>query len=223
MAKASAKHKRLIEKTKALSWSGDSLETLTGLYDGVVEIIEAEVDYYDNRRSTQRLISVICRWGMVLFGIFGALAPLLSSEVPVVSLVFSLFESTELRVNGHLPDMKTLGFVSIVISGGFFSINRLIGGTTGHSRYAKTQMILEKHIVTAAVEWCMFHQKLSEDDGNTLGNRTIVLTFLKRTNEETFRICLEETEEWSRNVREAVEDFVKKRKASAQKQGGDRP
>ena len=64
-----------LEHTSSLDWSNSS-EALATLKNNAFDLLNQEVDYYYHIRQNKKALSGYFRFGMLLFGTLGVLAPL---------------------------------------------------------------------------------------------------------------------------------------------------
>jgi hypothetical protein len=102
----------------------------------------------------------------------------------------------------------------------FLTINSVIGGTSGHSRYVLAQLKLELLVSTTIVQWHQRLHELSHDERNTYDSRTEMLSFIEAFLKSGFEIVLEETKTWSANIQEALEQLHKAQQGKSGGKGG---
>jgi len=198
MARASKKYTALLTKIKSLKWSDEhSTESLNLMFDEVVDLIKGQIDYYNRRRRFQKRISVFSRWSVVILGTLAALAPFLGFELPEC-----------------YPEWPQLGYIALILAGGILAFNRVVGGTTGHSRYVMTQLTLERDLSLTMIRWGLYQNRLAEPSGNTPGNRAVMLTYLENVIAGAYELVLDETAAWSRVTQDSLDGYEKKLKAS---------
>ena len=142
------------EATQELLWDEEhATESLSQLFRAVDDLAEAEVNYYDRRRTTRALISGISRFVAWVSGTIGLLLPLLAATA-----------------NPEFRDLAQYGYVFIAIAASCLAANSLFGGTEGHIRFVTTQLELEKLITKARILWCHYlESKVSDSEGHEAG------------------------------------------------------
>ena len=180
-----------LEKTASLDWSNVN-ESLSTLQSGAFELLNHEVSYYYRIRQNKKSLSSYLRFGMLLFGALGILAPL--AEV------------------AQLYEVGNYGYLMLAISGVFLTANNIFGGTTGHARFVTTQLKLEKIIAVGTVKWSELESKLNQDTNDVSEVQLEMFQFIVSTLEEAYQLIIDETTEWNESLKAAMEDFAKKYK-----------
>ena len=196
---------KLIESTASLEWAEKSEQSLQTLYGECIEFIRKEVEYYDDKRNKMRRASSIFRGLGLTFGTIGFLLPLIS--------------------HADLACLRDWGYPMLVLSTAIFTANNLFGGTSGHTRYVKAQLQLERWLTLTVIEW----NRLSNETGpfteikvqNNAQNKPEEVTveidknqakfnFLMGAITEAYEIVLSETDEWSYALKDAMADYQSK-------------
>jgi hypothetical protein len=180
-----------LEKTASLDWSSAN-ESLSTLQSEAFELLNHEVAYYYRIRQNKKSLSGYLRFGMLLFGALGVLAPL--AEV------------------AKLYEVGNYGYLLLAVSGAFLTANNIFGGTTGHARFVTTQLQLEKIIVVGTVKWSELENKLNQDTNDASEVQLEMFQFIISTLEEAYQLIIDETTEWNESLQAAMEDFAKKYK-----------
>ncbi|MCP4470853.1 MAG: SLATT domain-containing protein [Gammaproteobacteria bacterium] len=185
--------KVFLEKTTSLDWSSPK-EALSTLKSEAFELLNHEVAYYYRIRQNKKSISGYLRFGMLLFGTLGILAPLAEAA--------------------KLYEVGNYGYLLLAISGAFLTANNLFGGTTGHARFITTQLQLEKIIAVSTVKWNELEHKLDQDADKTSEIELEMFQFIISTLDEAYLLIIDETNEWNESLNAALADFEKRYKKS---------
>lgn len=195
----------LIENTANLNWSEKSDQSLQVLYNQCIEFIRKEVEYYDEKRNNMRRISSIFRTLALFFGTVGFLLPLITSA--------------------EYEHWRDWGYPMLVLSTAIFTANNLFGGTNGHTRYVKAQLQLERWLTLTVIEWNRLsnqtgpftemqirknEQNNAEEVAVEIDKNQARFNFLVAAIEQAYRIVLNETEEWSVALKDAMAKYQSK-------------
>jgi|GEM_PF-3261314 len=195
----------LIAKTNNLNWQDKSEESLQTLYSQCIEFIRKEVEYYDKKRNNMRRMSSIFRTSALFFGTIGFLLPLITSA--------------------DYEHWRDWGYPMLVLSTAIFTANNLFGGTNGHTRYVKAQLQLERWLTLTVIEWHRLsnhngpftEKQIRHDKPNKSEEITVEIdknqakfNFLVMSIEAAYDIVLNETEEWSVALKDAMAKYQSK-------------
>ena len=184
---------RLVAFTDALAsldWKSDSYHLSAEiLFRRLSDLMQAEVQYYYERRRQSRMISKACRFIAWLLGTVGILIPLIQSiweEKPPVQL---------------LP----WGYIAFGAAGAALIFDNVFAGTQAHQRYTATQLELEKVYTVFALEWQAQLLKLTTDrspeSALQLVNRAVAFAT------ELHRVMGAETFAWQEAVNKALSEL----------------
>ncbi len=173
-------------KTASLDWS-NSRESLSTLKNEAFELLNHEIAYYYRIRQNKKLLSGYLRFGMLLFGTLGVLAPLAEAA--------------------KLYEVGNYGYLLLAVSGAFLTANNIFGGTSGHARFVTTQLQLEKIISVGTVKWNQLENKLNQDTNNEREIELKMFQFIIETLEEAYTLIIDETNEWNETLKSALADF----------------
>lgn len=188
-----------LEKTASLDWSNRK-ESLSTLKNEAFELLNHEVAYYYRIRQDKKSLSGYLRFGMLLFGTLGILAPLAEAA--------------------KIYEVGNYGYLLLAVSGAFLTANNLFGGTTGHARFVTTQLQLEKIIAVGTVKWNELENKLDQDADKAPEIELEMFQFIIRTLEDAYQLIIEETNEWNESLKTALADFEKRYKKSQSEKRG---
>jgi hypothetical protein len=189
--------KNFFDAIKNLDWS-DPVSSLNTLFEKSFELIKFEIEYYYIARKSKKRLSALLRSGALLFGSLGILAPL-----------------AELA---DLYNSASYGYLFLAAAGAFLTANNLFGGTSGHIRFVTTQLELEKKVNLGAIQW----NKLKKKHHDTKDKSKIedeMFKFILATMENCYSLVLNETSEWNKALKSAVEDYEKNMKKNKKGQG----
>jgi hypothetical protein len=183
--------KAFLEKTGSLDWS-NAKDSLSTIKNEAFELLNHEVDYYYRIRQDKKSLSGYLRFGMLLFGTLGILAPLAEAA--------------------KLYSVGNYGYLLLAVSGAFLTANNLFGGTTGHARFVTTQLQLEKIIAIGTVKWNELEKKLDQEAEKTSEVELEMFQFIISTLEEAYQLIIDETNDWNESLKVALADFEKRYK-----------
>jgi len=131
--------RKFIEQLRKINWQ-DKNADIKILQNQVVDLVQAEIDYYYSKRVYKRRLSGWLRIFTVLFGSLGIFVPLIAAT-------------------GYLKGYIILpwGYLYFAAAGVCFTINSVFTGASGHMRYVVTQIKLEEKLTLFLLKW---HKKL---------------------------------------------------------------
>ncbi len=185
--------KAFLEKTASLDW-GAAKESLSTLQSEAFELLNHEVSYYYRIRQSKKSLSGYLRFGMLLFGTLGILAPLAEAA--------------------EFSEVGNYGYLLLAVSGAFLTANNVFGGTTGHARFVTTQLQLEKIIAVGTIKWNELENKLNQNTNDASEVQSEMFQFIVNILEEAYQLIIDETTEWNESLKVAMDDIAKKYKQS---------
>jgi hypothetical protein len=195
--------KKFFDAVNANAWTDENLlASLKAIFVALNELIQSDVEYYDNRRGQQRRLSTITRGGVIVFGTAGLLAPLLQN------------------INPEFKNCVAYGYFSLGIAAAFLAGNRLFGATGGHIRYVMAQLDLGRLMTRFGLEWS---QWLAKNRGLPPEEINIDEAFdlFKKVADNAYQIVQEETRVWGKSVSDALAEYEKS--IGANKGSKDKP
>ncbi len=186
------KLKNFFDTIKVEEWTDENLlESLNKIFAALNDLIESDVEYYDNQRNKQRRLSVITRTGAFIFGTLGLLAPLLQNAHP-----------------GLFKNYSDYGYLSLAVAAAFLVLNRLFGATGGHIRYVMAQFDLGRLLTRFRLDWS---QWLVKNRGSKLEQMQVDEAFdlFKKVSNKAYQIVQDETKEWGQAISDALADYEK--------------
>jgi hypothetical protein len=165
------------------------LESLNKIYVALNDLIQSDVEYYDDQRHKQRRLSTITRGGALFFGTVGVLAPLLQNANP------ELFKNC-----------AAYGYLSLAVAAAFLMWNRLFGATGGHIRYVMAQFDLGRLMTEFRLDWSHW---LAENKGLTPDHNKIDKAFaiFQKVSNKAYQIVQEETKIWGKSMSDALAEY----------------
>ena len=178
-----------LDSTKALDWTAQGrLTALKQLITSAIKVGETQVIYYEDVRNKQQMWAQTFRIGMVGFGGAGFVFPLLSRWI------------------AHAPE---IGYVCLAIAAICITANNVFASANNQSRFLLSQFKLEKllsefrlSVAQAEVSWTdatISEKQLFEAIG-------LIKMFLS----DVFDSVINETGEWSKDVRDAIDVLSRK-------------
>lgn len=185
-SKTTNRIREFLDNTKNLDWS-EANRSLDKLYYEAFDLLRLEAEYYCSLRNRKKILSGVFRFFALLFGSLGILAPLAKSAG------IQNWES-----------ILDYGYLMLALSGVFLTANSLYGGTSGHGRFALTQIALEKLITTRTVQWNSM--KSTYDDSEK--SKSELFELIVQTLEDAYDLMLKETEEWNTDKNRSLDEFA---------------
>lgn len=182
-----------LNNTTTLDWSNPR-ESLSNLKDEVFLLLYQEASYYYRIRQDKKSLSGYLRFGMLLFGTLGVLAPLIEAA--------------------NIYEVGIYGYLLLAISGAFLTANNLFGGTSSHARLVITQLQLEKIIFVGTVKWNELERKLHLDGEKSLEIESRMFQLIVEILENASKLIIDETNMWGETLKDAMTDFEKRYKQS---------
>ncbi|MGA2129333.1 MAG: SLATT domain-containing protein [Xanthobacteraceae bacterium] len=134
-----------------LDWNRDT-ESLRILHDYAVALANSVIDWYVRKRHWKRFWSIILRFLIFLFAIFGILIPLLRVLCP--DWVSDLVRAVCPQLTGDLAGFAAeAALVFIGIAAGLNLIDRLVGFSSGWMRYMSAAMRAHKALLEFELKW----------------------------------------------------------------------
>lgn len=185
--------RKFLDNTTSLDWS-NAREALTILKNEAFQLVYYEASYYYRIRQGKKLLSGYLRFGMLLFGTLGVLAPLAEAA--------------------NIYEVGVYGYLFLAVSGAFLTANNLFGGTSSHARLVTTQFQLEKIITVGTMKWNELERKLNQNGEKSLEIESRMFQLIVETLENAYKLIIDETNEWGETLKTAMEDFEKRYKQS---------
>lgn len=180
-----------IEKTKNKNY--EKKEDFNLLFEEVRNFIFKFILYYDGKRTIKKYQAIGFRFTIATITGLGIIFPVLGS-----------FFDSFLYVNKE--NFAQAGHSLLIIAASLYGIKNYYGSTNGHIRYSMTQLKLEKLIAVYSI-------KLSE----LLANAQETLTekekkefykLLAQLLNDVFKDVLNETDQWSKDIKEDEKSFA---------------
>lgn len=187
---------------KDLKWDdAETGKSLDAMFHALDALADAEVRYYYRRRKKQAFYSGLFRglaWGA---GVIGLLLPLLAAACPL-----------------PFDEHGKLGYVFLALAGGLLGANSLFGGTSGHVRFALTQLKLEKLITQARLSWQSYRAEAGDAEN---GNRAKAgFALMTKYADGLYETILGETGDWGEAVQAELAKFKKQIEKQSNPAGG---
>lgn len=181
--------RQFLDNTTSLDW-GSARESLSILKNEAFQLLYHEASYYYRIRQGKKTMSGWLRFGMLLFGTLGVLAPLAEAA--------------------DLYDVGSYGYLSLAVSGAFLTANNLFGGTSGHIRMVTTQLQLEQIIAVGTMKWNELERKLNQDGEKSLEIESQMFQLIVEILERAYKLIIDETNEWNETLKTALANFEKR-------------
>lgn len=170
-----------------LSWTAaDYRGSLNKVFEEITDLIQAEIDYYYERRQESRRFSELCRASAWLLATFGLLVPLiypiLGTEVPESFLWW--------------------GYAAFGLAGSVLVADSLFAGTQAHHRNTKTQLEIEQIVAAFTMKWEAGLVKLEVTP--TEATVVALLNLAEAAINSVHKAMGTETSQWKKDVTEGI-------------------
>lgn len=161
--------------TAQLKWDEQNFAaSMSGLFEEVDKLAEAEIHYYFRRRGTRSLVSGITRFLGWVCGTTGLILPLLDNN----------------------SNLGKLGYAFLAGAASMFAANSLFGGTEGHVRYVSAQLALERLVTESRIGWAAW--LASQQNGQP--DRQTGFDLIHAYATHLYTISISETDRWGEAI-----------------------
>lgn len=171
---------------RTLKWGqNDCRAALVAVFDGVTDLVQAELRYYFQRRKASRSLSASLRfltWLLVSIGILIPIAaPLLSTK----------------------PDnFLSWGYVVFALAGVALAADKVFAGTDAHQRYVSAQLRIEYRYSDFALQWQQAMLSFDSNPGPEQAKQALQVA--AQFMQEFHALLQGETDAWGKAMAEAV-------------------